>query len=98
MHNDTILWLTLGMMAVTYLGRVSGYWFIRFFEPGEKTQAFLRLVPGTIFMAMVAPQLLRGDWQGWVAAAVVFGLAAKSNNLFIALLVGMAAYVGLQLL
>lgn len=93
---DNIIWLTLGMMAVSYLGRISGYWFIRFIEPGEKTQVFLRLVPGTIFMAMVAPQLLNGGWQGWLTAGVVFAVAAKSNNLFIALLFGMLVYVGLQ--
>lgn len=97
MATDNIIWLTLGMLAVTYLGRVSGYWFIRFVEPGPKTQTFLRLVPGTIFMAMVAPQLLRGDWQGWVAAGVIFAVAAKSGNLFVALTAGMAVYVGLQL-
>lgn len=95
---DNMIWLTLGMMAVTYLGRVSGYWFILFFKPGEKTQRFLRLVPGTLFMAMVAPSLLNNDWSGWLAATAVFALAAKFRNLFLALLIGMGLFVGLQLL
>lgn len=93
--NDMI-WLTLGMAAVTYLGRVSGYWFILFFKPGEKTQAFLRLVPGTIFMAMVAPQLLNSGWTGWLSGVIVFVFAAKTGNMFLALVLGVVAFVGLQ--
>lgn len=93
--ND-IFWLTIGMAAVTYLGRISGYWFILFFKPQEKMQAFLRLVPGTLFMAMIAPQLFNSGWIGWLSGVIIFVLAKKTNNMFIALIVGTAIFVGLQ--
>lgn len=93
---DNMIWLTLGMAAVTYLGRVSGYWFILFVKPGEKTQTFLRLVPGTIFAAMIAPALLDSGWIGWLTASVVFFLAVKMNNMFIALVVGVTVFVILR--
>lgn len=91
-----ITWLTLGMAAVTYLGRISGYWFILFVKPNEKTQAFLRLVPGTIFIAMIAPQLIKSGWPGWLSGAIVFTIAAKSGNMFLALIVGVLFFLGLQ--
>ncbi len=94
--NENILWLSLGMLAVTYLGRVAGYWFIRYTEPNEKTQQFLQQVPGTIFVAMVAPQLLSSGWTGWLAAAVGFALAAKSGNMLLSLSAGMGVFVLLR--
>lgn len=93
---DNLIWLTLGMLAVTYLGRVAGYWFIRYTEPNDKTQAFLRLVPGTIFIAMVAPQILSTGWMGWLSAAVAFFVAIKSGNMLLSLLTGMIIFIGLQ--
>lgn len=84
------------MLAVTYLGRVSGYWFIRFVRPNAKTRAFLRLVPGTIFVAMIAPQLFADGWTGQLAAVLVFALAVRTGNMFVALSLGMLLFVALQ--
>lgn len=93
---DNMIWLTLGMMAVTYLGRVAGYWFIRYTEPNEKTQAFLRVVPGTIFIAMISPQILSTGWIGWLSAIAAFFVATKSANMLFSLLVGMSIFIMLQ--
>lgn len=93
---NNIIWLTLGMMAATYLARVSGYWFILFFKPNEQTQAFLRLVPGTLFIAMIAPQIVNSGWIGWIAVIVVFICAAKSRNMLLALTLGMILFVVLK--
>lgn len=94
---NNLIWLTLGMSAVTYLGRIIGYCFICYYQqPSAKVEAFLKAVPGTIFMAMVAPQIANQSSVVWIGSALVFAIAAKTHNLLIALLVGGFSFAALQ--
>lgn len=98
MNEVNLFYLTLGMAIVTYIGRISGYFLIRYTKPSARQQAFFRLVPGTIFIAMIAPNLYQQNVFYLIAAAVTFMVAARFSNLFLALLVGLVSYGALAYL
>ncbi len=90
--TDSIFWLIIGMAAVTYLGRLLGYVFIRTVKPNEKIELFLKQVPGTIFVAMVTPKIIEGGPVYWLSSALTLLLSIYTKNLFIALVIGMLSF------
>lgn len=95
---DSIFWLIVGIAAVTYLGRLLGYVFIKTVKPTPKIEQFLKQVPGTIFIAMVTPKIIEGGPVYWLGAAITLAVSIYTKNLFIALVIGMLSYFGLRFL
>src|SRR5262249_13970280 len=48
----------LGMMAVTYAGRIGGYWLVRRYPVGPRLGAGLEAVPLAVLTAIIAPTVL----------------------------------------
>jgi uncharacterized membrane protein len=63
----------LAMAGVTYLIRVSGYWLMGRVPLGPRMTRALDALPGSIFVAAVAPIALKAGPPG-LAAALVSGL------------------------
>lgn len=96
--TDSIFWLIVAVAAVTYLGRLLGYVFIRTVKPTPKIEQFLRQVPGTIFIAMVTPKIIEGGLVYWLSASVTLLASIYTKNLFIALVSGMLSFFLLRFL
>lgn len=87
-------WLTLvGMVAVTFGSRYAGL-VRRGALPGFWAR-FLHFVPIAVFAALVTPYVQGESGEGeirWLAAAVAVFAAWRSRHLWVAILVGMAAF------
>lgn len=81
----------LGMAGVTYLCRAGGYWVFSRLPPSPRIQATLAHLPGCLFVAYVAPALLRGQLKDVVGAAATVIAMKLGGNIGVAIGVGMAA-------
>ena len=75
----------VAMTVVTYATRAGGYLLFRAIKPGAGVRALLGYIPGTLFVAYVAPALVAGgppQWSG-AAASVAIMLATKQPALAI---------------
>jgi uncharacterized membrane protein len=78
------------MAGVTYLCRAGGYWILRRLPPSPKLQAALTHLPGCLFVAYVAPALLRGQPKDLVGATATVIAMRLSGNIGVAIGVGIA--------
>ena len=80
-----------GMAATTCLCRMGGYALFRVARPTVFARAFLSYVPGTLFVAFVAPSLVNGGPQQWIGSAAALAAMIATRNLSWAILAGVAA-------
>jgi branched-subunit amino acid transport protein len=83
----------LGMLIVTFGSRYAGLMLRGDLPPFWLR--FLRFVPVAVFAALVVPQLpgSRGEWLPRLIAAALGGFAVwRARQLWVAVLVGMAAF------
>lgn len=91
MRLDPIVVLAILAMAVaTYATRAGGYLVFRAFRPTAAVRTLLGYIPGTLFVAYVAPALAQGRLPEWCGAAAAAGLMLATRNLAIAVLAGTA--------
>lgn len=88
MANLIAILAILSMAIVTYLTRASGFFIINKMKISKKTEAFLKAIPGAILISIVAPALFIGGLKETFAGVITMGVALKTKNLFIAMLVG----------
>lgn len=72
--DPSVLLAIVGMSLATYATRAGGYLVFRAFRPTPFVRALLGYIPGTLFMAYVAPALAQGrlpEWLGAVAAVAI---------------------------
>jgi uncharacterized membrane protein len=81
----------LAMAAATYGVRAGGYWLIQRVRPTPFVEAWLRNIPGAMFVALVAPAIVAGGPAYWVGAAAVVAARVATGNLLAALAAGAAA-------
>ncbi len=100
----SILWLFLGMAAVTFLPRFIPLAFFNKRQMPERLKRFLHYMPTAVMAAIVFPVLLSSGEGKLVfeprlllAALPVFLFSLKTKNLWGAVLLGMAAYWALGL-
>ena len=85
----------LGMMAVTYAGRIGGYWLVRRYPVGPRLRTGLEAVPLAVLTAIIAPTVLAtGPAESLAALATL--LLAWRMPVLIAMLGGVAAVVLLR--
>lgn len=87
-------WATLlGMLGVTFGSRLAGLTLRRELPPFWLR--FLHFVPISVFASLVAPSLQGGQGEGEIrvaAAVLVAGVAWRTRNLGVALVLGLAAF------
>ena len=80
--------IILGMAVVTYITRWLGPWLMSRVKLSKKVEAWLGYLPGTILISLVIPDLIRSGLAGYIAGFASLVVARLTNNLFLALLVG----------
>jgi len=82
----------LAMAAVTLAVRASGYLVLRRLRPGPFFRAVLEHLPGTLFVAFVAPALVREGVAGLVGGGATLVLMRATGSTPAALIGGVAAF------
>jgi uncharacterized membrane protein len=94
--NGPDLLVILGLGLATYATRAGGYWLARRVRPGPFFAAWLGHLPGTVFAALIAPMVATAGPPGWLAAAAGFALMRWTGQFLLAMILGLAVYVGLR--
>jgi branched-subunit amino acid transport protein len=90
-------WITiLGLVVIAYLTRVTGFWLSNRLPENETLQVALRHLPTVTLVALTAPSVVNAGWTGIFAAAVVWAITWKTNNLLYAMIGGVIVYALLQ--
>ena len=92
MTESTATLLTIiGMAMATYATRLSGLWLVSVFPESRWLERGLRHIPGAVIISLIAPPaLLRGP-SDMLAAAVTGFVAARTRNVLMAMIAGVAA-------
>jgi branched chain amino acid efflux pump len=99
MQNETLTLVTiLGMALVTYATRAGGFWLMGLVTPSPRIEAWLRQIPGTVLVAIVAPTVLASSLAETLAALATVLVAIRTKNVLAAMLVGVAAVFLLRLI
>lgn len=81
---------------VTYATRISGFWLIGRFVLSKRVEAWLRYIPGSVLVAIVAPGIFSSGFAGFIAAGATIFTAARSKSLPLAMVVGVGVLLGLR--
>jgi len=87
----------LAMAAATYGVRAGGFWLISRVQPNRFVEAWLRQIPGAMFVALIVPALAAGGPAYWAGGAVVLGVRVLTGNLLASLFAGAASVAVLRL-
>lgn len=91
MSVDLMTLLTvLAMGAGTFAVRAGGYFIIRRIRTGPFLTAWMRHVPGAIFVSLVVPAVVAGGPAAWAGGAVTAVLATRRLPFVITLIGGVA--------
>ncbi len=92
MQNNILTLITiLGMALVTYATRAGGFWMMSLVTPSPRIEAWLRQIPGAVMVSLVAPTVLASSLAETLAALVTVLVAARTKNVLLAMVVGVAA-------
>ncbi len=86
-----VLAAIVAMSVATYATRAGGYLLFGLFKPTQAVRAVLSYIPGTLFVAYVAPALVDGGLQQWVGAAAAMAIMIATRQVAAAILGGTAA-------
>lgn len=86
--NPVVLATIAGMGLATYATRAGGLWLMARVPRSPRVERWLGAIPGAILVAIIAPALLASGPAGWLAAAAVALLAARTGNLLLAIAAG----------
>jgi len=92
----TSLLTILGMAAATYASRAAGLVLMSRVTPGPRMQRFMRAIPGAILASIIAPSALNSGPAEALATAATALAAWRFRNLPLAMVVGVAAVLGLR--
>jgi uncharacterized membrane protein len=97
MRAELIL-LFAAMGTINYAVRAAGMLVGELLPKEGRLAAALAQLPAAILIALVAPLLLHGNPAEWAAAAIVAGIASRSEGLLLPLAAGVIAVALLRLL
>jgi uncharacterized membrane protein len=86
----------LAMACVTYATRISGLAFMSRVKLSKRMEAWLRYIPGTILVSLVAPTVLTDGPAEALAALATALIAWRTRNLLLAMLVGVGVVLILR--
>jgi uncharacterized membrane protein len=99
MQNETLTLITiLGMALVTYATRAGGFWLMGLVTPSPRIEAWLRQIPGSVLVAIVAPTVLASSLAETLAALATVLVAIRTKNVLAAMVIGVAAVFLLRLI
>jgi uncharacterized membrane protein len=96
MVDSQTLAVVAGMCVLTYATKAGGLWLLGRIDLSERARAGLTVLPGGIVVAIVAPRLAAGGPAEWAAAALVVAVAHRTDNMLLALVVGVGAVLLLR--
>lgn len=85
-----------GMAIVTYLTRVSGFYLVSRINVSGRLEAFLKAIPGTVLVSIVAPVVLTSGPAESAASLATVLTAWKSRSLPLAMVVGVVVVWALR--
>ncbi len=88
----------MGMAMATVATRLGGPWLVARLPPSPRLARWLRLLPGTILAAIVAPAALDSGAFGVAAAVVTIVVMIRTGRLLIAAALGLVVYLVLNAL
>jgi uncharacterized membrane protein len=71
----------VGMALATYACRAGGYWLFSQVSPTPFVRAVLSYLPGTLFVAYVAPAMVVGGAQQWIGAAATIAAMLATGSI-----------------
>lgn len=99
MRVDPVVFLTIaGMGLATYATRAGGLWLMGRVPVSPGVERWLAAIPGAILVAIIAPLAVASGPAGWLAVAGTALVAARTGNLLIAIVAGVALHSALRLL
>lgn len=96
--NLVALLTILGMGAVTYATRISGFWLLGRITPTKRVSAWMSAIPGAVLVSLIAPALLAAGVVGFIAATVTVVIAALTRRMLPAMVAGVAIVAVARLL
>lgn len=91
--------LIVVLMALSVaLIRLAGFWLAGHLKVSPRVKKWLECLPGCIIVALVAPMLLQANWKQWISAVIVIAIMIKTDNIFFAIVVGIASAALFRLL
>ena len=88
--STTSLVIILCVALGTYGLRVSGLLFSQALAKGGKVDLFLHYLPPTLLLSLIAPAILKEGTVGLFAALVIMLVMAKTKNILLSLVLGVA--------
>lgn len=88
--------VVFGMSVATYATKAGGFWVLDRIEPPESVRSGLDALPGGIVVAILAVRLLDGGPAEWTAGAAVVFVTYRTENLLLALAVGVGTLLLLR--
>jgi uncharacterized membrane protein len=82
-----------GMALVTYATRAGGLALVSRVKLSRPVERWLNQLPGAVLMALIVPEVFKSGWPGLIAGLITAGVAVRSRNLLLAMLVGIGAIV-----
>lgn len=89
--NPTVALTIAGMAGVTYLTRVGGIWVMNRMTIGPRLAAWLKALPGTILISIVAPAVIGAGVAEGISGAITTVVAWRSRSIVVAMAVGVAS-------
>lgn len=77
----TALLTILGMMAVTYATRITGYLLLKDRNLGARAQAVLEAMPGAVLISVIAPAFTSDRPADLIALAITVAVATRGSFL-----------------
>ena len=94
MNSQYQIALTIfGMAIATYLTRCAGYFLVTKFKVTGRLEKFIKAIPGTILISIVAPAVFTSSLAEGFASLVTIAVAWRTNNLPISMIAGVIAVV-----
>ncbi|WP_254862640.1 AzlD family protein [Halovivax gelatinilyticus] len=94
--DPVVVAVILAMALATVATKVGGLWILSRIEVGARLEAGLTVLPGAIVVAILGPELVSGGPAEWLAAGVVLVVAWKTENILLALTVGVVSVVAFR--
>ena len=89
--SNTALVTIAGMAIVTYATRVGGLWALKRIAITPRLEAWLKVLPGTILVSIIAPAVLASGVAEALAGLATALVAWRSKNVVFAMIVGVAS-------
>jgi uncharacterized membrane protein len=91
-----VLLTILAMAVATYATRAGGFWLMRFVTPSPRVEAWLRHLPGSVLVALIAPVIVAGGLIGATGALATALVAVRTKSLLLSMMVGVGLVVALR--